>query len=282
MYMQPVATLRLLFVLLLAGILYAQGPAPARPLVIAQISDTHLGEPRAPHAAQNLRLAVQMINSRHVDAVVLTGDIGENPQNWQAARAILNDLSSSLYFVPGNHDVHTSDVNRYRSVFGDDYYSFTIRNIDFIVIDSQLLGNYEQYGAMTPPPLPPESQRESQKMLLWLANHAAREKDRVVIGLQHIPPVRDGGFPPDPKPYWVMSEPYRSTEIALLHDLGIKHMLVGHWHNARVFQWEGITWHVGPSTSWLPWGGELGFAIHSITPDGNVRTEFVDLPNAQP
>jgi 3',5'-cyclic AMP phosphodiesterase CpdA len=223
-----------------------------------------------------------MINSRHVDAVVLTGDIGESPHDWQAARAILNDLSSPLYIVPGNHDVHTRDVNRYRAVFGDDYYSFTIRNVDFIVIDSQLLGNYEQYGAQASPPLPPETGQQSQKMLQWLASQVMNEKGRTVIGLQHIPPVRDGSFPPDSKPYWVISEPYRSREIALLHDLGIKHMLVGHWHNGRVFPWEGITWHVGPSTSWLPWGGQLGFALHTITPDGNVKTEFVNLPDAQP
>jgi 3',5'-cyclic AMP phosphodiesterase CpdA len=280
--MQAGATLRFLFVLLIGGSLFAQGPAPARLLVIAQISDTHLGEARAPHAAQNLRLAVQMINSHHVDAVVLTGDISESPQDWEAAKAILNNLSSPLYFVPGNHDVHTRGVNRYRAVFGDDYYSFILKNIDFLVIDSQLLGNYEQYGAMTPSTLPPETEQESRKMLQWLASQAVNERGRIVIGLQHIPPIRDGDFPPDTKPYWVISEPYRSSEVALLHYLGIKHMLVGHWHSGRVFQWEGITWHVGPSTSWLPWGEQLGFALHSITPDGNVKTDFVNLPNAQP
>jgi hypothetical protein len=59
-------------------------------------------------------------------------------------------------------------------------------------------------------------------------------------------------------------------------------MLVGHWHNGRVFQKEGITWHVAPSTAWLPWGGELGFAIHTISANGDVHTEFVGLPGAKP
>jgi hypothetical protein len=67
-----------------------------------------------------------------------------------------------------------------------------------------------------------------------------------------------------------------------LRGLGIKHMLVGHWHNGRVFEREGITWHVAPATSWLPWGGELGFAMHTITSAGDVRTEFVALPGATP
>jgi hypothetical protein len=67
----------------------------------------------------------------------------------------------------------------------------------------------------------------------------------------------------------------------VLHQLGIRHMLVGHWHVADVFQAGGITWHVAPATSWLPWGGELGFAMHTITPDGDVKTEFVSI-HSQP
>jgi hypothetical protein len=30
----------------------------------------------------------------------------------------------------------------------------------------------------------------------------------------------------------------------------------------------------------LPWGGELGFAMQNISPDGDVHTEFVALPGA--
>jgi 3',5'-cyclic AMP phosphodiesterase CpdA len=280
--MKLLATIRWLVIALgIAGVL-AYGQAPSAPVIVAQISDTHLGEARAPHAAEHLRMAVQMINARHPDVVVLTGDIGEKPEDWEQAKTILKNLASPLYYVAGNHDVHTKDVSRYRSVFGQDYYQFRVKNVDFIVIDSQLLGNYEQYDAKSPPPLPPETEQESRKMLQWLQDQAARESGGTVIGLQHIPPVRDSNFPPDSKPYWVVNEPYRSREIDLLHELRIRHMLVGHWHNGRLFNWEGISWHVAPATSWLPWGGQLGFAIHAITLDGDVQTEFVNLPDAQP
>ena len=63
----------------------------------------------------------------------------------------------------------------------------------------------------------------------------------------------------------------------LLNQIGVRHMLVGHWHNGRVFNRDGIMWHVAPATSWLPWGGELGFAMHTISPNGDVKTEFVPL-----
>jgi 3',5'-cyclic-AMP phosphodiesterase len=244
---------------------------------IVQISDTHIGDHHAPHAAENLKKAVKMINDRHADAVILSGDIGENPHDWDEARSILKKLKAPLYYVPGNHDVHSKDVERYRNVFGKDYYDFHVKFVRFVVIDSQLLGNYDVYGAKSPAPLPPETEDESERMLSWLngLQEESPTSKQVVIGVQHIPVFHDGKFP-DPKPYWAISEPYRSKEMKALRQLGIKDMLVGHWHNGRVFEREGITWHVAPSTAWLPWGGELGFAVHTISPDGKVRTVFED------
>jgi len=250
---------------------------------VVQISDTHLGDHHAPHAAENLKHAVTMINDRHPDAVILSGDIGENPQAWDEARSILKKMKAPVYYVPGNHDVHSNDVERYRRVFDKDYYEFQVKFVNFVMIDSELLGNYDVYGAKSPAPLPPETEDASEQMLSWLNGLAEgrRTSKQVVIGVQHIPVFHDAKFP-DPKPYWVISEPYRSKEMKALRQLGIKDMLVGHWHNGRVFGREGITWHVAPSTAWLPWGGELGFAVHTISPDGKVRTQFEDLPGAKP
>jgi predicted phosphodiesterase len=73
--------------------------------------------------------------------VILTGDIGENSQYRKQAKGILKNVKAPLYYVPGNHDVHTHDVSQYRAEFGKDYYRFHVKNIDFVVIDSQLLGN---------------------------------------------------------------------------------------------------------------------------------------------
>jgi 3',5'-cyclic AMP phosphodiesterase CpdA len=289
-------------------------------VTIAQISDTHLGEAEAPHAFDNLRRTVDMVNARHPDAVIVSGDIGENPDEWLRARGILKWLHAPVYYAPGNHDVHSKDVERYRDVFGPDYYRFQVKGVTFLVIDSQLLGNFDQFEAKSPQPLPQQTEAESQKMLSWLAHqspaanagnrshrpwwsfgrgHDDRPQQRrdngdpqsddsndhggkIVIGIQHIPAFRGDNLPPDPKPYWVINEPYRSREMNLLHKLGIRHMLVGHWHVGTTFERDGITWHVAPSSSRpLPWSGQLGFAMHTITPDGDVKTEFVPI-NAAP
>lgn len=283
------------FCVLLAGFAL---PGQAQ-ITIAQISDTHMGEPDAPHAYDNLRRTVDMVNARHPDAVIVSGDIGENYDQWLIARGIFKWLHAPVYYAPGNHDVHTNDVDKYRAVFGKDYYRFQVKGVTFLVINSQLLGNFDHFEAQSPPPMPPATEAESEKMLAWLAgqaekhddNHARGDRDdrnrgddgndrggRIVIGIQHIPLFRNGNLPPDSKPYWVVSDPYRSRELELLHRIGVKHMLVGHWHVGTVFQREGITWHVAPSTSRaLPWSGNLGFAMHTISRDGDVQTEFVPL-----
>jgi len=309
---------RVASVLVFFALLLAYAPAARAQVTIAQISDTHLGESQAPHAAENLRRAVEMINARHPDAVVLSGDIGENPAEWERARGILKGLQAPLYYAPGNHDVHSRDVNRYRAVFGPDYYRFQVKGVTFVVIDSQLLGDFDQFSAQSPQPLPPETEDESAKMLSWLSRQPQgqvadnqrhrngggdddhrRDSDRdsdddhrrgsdrgstddrpggIVIGIQHIPVFRADNLPRDPKPYWTVNEHYRSRELALLHKLGIQHMLVGHWHVGTVFERDGITWHVAPSTGrLLEWSGQLGFAMHTISRDGGVKTEFVWL-----
>ena len=247
-------------------------------VTIVQLSDTHLGEKHSPQAAENLRKAVEMINARHPDAVILSGDIGESPENRQRARAILNAVAAPIYYLPGNHDVgDTNSLARYRKQFGPDYYAVQIKNVEVLAIDSQLLGNYGTFNSKTSPPLPPGIEVESQRMLDWLKNQAGPTKGKVVIAVQHIPLFRDKGFP-DGKPYWTVNAPYAQSEMDLLHKLGVKHLLAGHWHNGRVFEQDGITIHVAQATSLLPLVGELGFAVHTITAEGDVHTEFVPLP----
>lgn len=274
-----------IFLLFLGAVI----PAPAQ-ITIAQISDTHLGLKRAPDAAYNLRRAVEMVNQRHPDAVIVSGDIGENPDAWQQARAILSKVNAPVYYVPGNHDDTANNIDRYRSAFGKDYYNFKVKDATFIALDSQLLGNFDAFESHQIMPLSAIGQAESAKMLDWLGKQGDEAQERSaqkrggaamqsgpVFVVQHVPVSRNGGFPPDAKPYWTVQEPYRSRELQLLHRLGVKHVFVGHWHAGMVFEADGITYHVAPATSWSPFNYPLGFAIHTISASGDVKTEFVSL-----
>jgi len=53
-----------------------------------------------------------MINARHPDAVILSGDI---PEEREQAKTILKALAAPIYYVPGNHDIgDTNSLERYR------------------------------------------------------------------------------------------------------------------------------------------------------------------------
>src|SRR5882724_5804814 len=162
-----------LFALAFCILILASPSAARAQLTIAQISDTHLGEVHAPHAFENLRRAVDMVNARHPDAVIVSGDVGENYDEWLRARGILKWLHAPVYYAPGNHDVHSTDVDKYRSVFGPDYFRFQVKGVTFLVIDSQLLGNFDQFDAQSPQPMPPRMEDESEKMFSWLSHQSA-------------------------------------------------------------------------------------------------------------
>lgn len=270
--------IRILSLVMVFGfVLLAAGAEPGD-VTIAQISDTHLGEQHSPRAAEHLRAAVALINARHPDAVILSGDIGETPEDREKAKTILKALTVPIYYVPGNHDISdTNSLARYRQQFGPDYYSFQVKYVEVLALDSSLLGNYEQYDSKSFLPLLPGIKTEGETMLDWLAGQPKQTNGEVIIAVQHIPLFRDSGFP-DARPYWTINPPYAQREAELLRKHGVKHLFSGHWHTPRVFKHEGITTHIAPATSWLPFGGKLGFDIHTISPNGDVHTEFVLLP----
>jgi 3',5'-cyclic AMP phosphodiesterase CpdA len=241
----------------------------------------HIGLARAPKAADNLQKVVQMLNQRNPDAVVVTGDIGERPSAWEEAREVLKGLKAKVYYIPGNHDVHSDGPAKYRSVFGDDYYKFRVKYVTVYALDSQLLGNWDEFEAHQEPPTAPNIRQDGDKMLDWLAREAkgsdGDDRGQVVIAMQHVPDERDGGFPNDPKPYWIVNGEYKKREEDVLKKLGVHDILAGHWHDGRVFDAGGFRWHIAPATSWSTFGGKLGFAVHTIMPDGRVKTEFVYL-----
>jgi len=256
-------------------------------VVIAQISDTHIGLARATEASDNLRKVVDMVNQRHPDAVIVTGDIGERESARDEAKNILSGLKSKVFYITGNHDVSANkpqSLAQWRADFGNDYYEAHVKGVTILALDGQLMGNYDNFNQKKASPL--SSTDESERMLSWLQKQGnedrmARkggdegERGRLLFAMQHEPIESAGDFPKDGKDYWTIQEPYQSREIELLHKLGIRHIFAGHWHKGMVFSGHDITEHVAPATSWSPTGDKLGFAMHTITPDGEVKTDFV-------
>lgn len=254
-----------------------------RPVVVAHLSDLHIGLQQNPmtHGATDpeaqLKRALEVINARGVDAIIVTGDIGENPSGWPRAREILKQAKAPVYVLPGNHDTPRGDPAAFRDFWGKDYFSFRVRDVEFIGIDSQLLGNYDNFNAPQPADLSPETAREAERMLAWLAHpDSSPAAPRVRIAVQHVPIWR-GGQAPDAKVYWTTHEPWRTREIELLRKLGVRDLLAGHWHKPATIEEDGFAEHVAPSVGFASTGVSIGFAIQTIGTDGSVKTELVPL-----
>lgn len=249
---------------------------------IAQLSDLHIGAPAstAPNATANLTKAVQTINTEGVDAVIITGDIGENSTAWSQARTILAQLHAPVYYVPGNHDIHSTDFDRYRNVFGKDYFSVQVKNVVIYGFDSSVFGDYDSYSAakVTLPPASAQAIQNKALMVSWMQSSATPvpAPGTVVIGMQHIPIALDGNVLGDKSPYWSVPSSERTNEATLIKNLGIHHMFAGHWHYRDQFDFDGITWHIGTSTG-RPIHYKLGFDIHTISATGSVTSQFFPL-----
>jgi UDP-2,3-diacylglucosamine pyrophosphatase LpxH len=279
----------ILAVLLVSPLAFAQA-------TIVQISDTHIGLSTAPNALQHLQTVVTQINamSPQPDAVILSGDIGETTSAWSTAKSTLASLKAPVYFIPGNHDIHTTTISTYRQYFGNDYYSFKINNITFMVIDSQLLGDYDTFTSGETPanvqPLPAAVQTESDNMLAWLGRQTAVSNE---IAVQHVPlfpqSLSGGGTYPSTNPYWAVYDvqndtnihhEYRTEEINALTALGIHTMFAGHWHNQRNFTATSgsftLDLRMAPAVAYaIGTGAQVGYNVHTISSTGGVTTQFV-------
>jgi len=280
---------------LLLGLLLCS-PAVFAQATIVQISDTHIGLSTAPNALQHLQTVVNQINamSPQPDAVIVSGDIGETTSAWTTAKNTLSNLKAVVYFCPGNHDIHTTNISTYRQYFGNDYYSFKINNITFMVVDSQLLGNYDTFNSSATPasvqPLPSSVQTESDTMLAWLGQQTAVASE---VAVQHVPLLQQslsgGGTYPSTNPYWAIYDvqndtnihhEYRNEEINALTALNIHIMLAGHWHNQRNFtatsgsftldlrMAHAVAYAIGT-------GAQVGYTVHTISSTGAVTTQMV-------
>src|SRR3954470_2394024 len=147
-----------------------------RNVVIAQISDTHIGLARAPEASENLRKVIEMINQRNPDAVIVTGDIGERESAWDEAKKIFSGLKPKVFYLPGNHDVTANkpqSLAAWRGDFGNDYYEAHVKGVTIIALNGQLMGNYDNFNQKKASPL--NATDESERMLGWLGKEGAGE-----------------------------------------------------------------------------------------------------------
>src|SRR5579884_4175816 len=216
---------------LICAILYLSASLAQAQITLAHLSDIDIDLSSAPGTEDRLRQAVDMINSRNVDAVIVTGNIGDELQeSWRKAREILRRSKAPVYFAPGNHDDSYSSTERFAADFGHSYYVFCVGDVTFLALDSQMLGNFDDFSSRLPQQVPASYKSVPEEELRWLEQlpadfscMSARDNKsthyRSIIAVQHVPPDRAAGMSPDDRPYWILHDPYRTRELDALRRL---------------------------------------------------------------
>ncbi|XP_068942268.1 serine/threonine-protein phosphatase CPPED1 isoform X2 [Petaurus breviceps papuanus] len=133
------------------------------------------------------------------------------------------DKEIPLVFVSGNHDignVPTSEaIEEYRCTWGDDYFSFWVGGVLFLVLNSQLYVDSSKCPSL----------KLAQDQ--WLDIQLATAKQRMckhAIVFQHIPLFLKTADEEDD--YFNISKPIRQELVDKFTEAGIKAVFSGHYH----------------------------------------------------
>lgn len=114
-----------------------------------QLSDIHWGfkdDKINPFSDKTFKKAIDQVNSlkKQPDFIIFTGDLtditddeNERRKRMQEFKEIVKNLKvKNVKFIPGEHDASLDNGKVYKEFFGETYYSFKHKGINFISIDN--------------------------------------------------------------------------------------------------------------------------------------------------
>ena len=161
-------------------------------------------------------------------------------------KAIAAAVKCPLYLIPGNHDVGdkvvewmpagtvTADhVEKYRRLFGPDYYAFDEQGCRFLALDAQLINS----GLVA-----------EQQQRAWFEDELRSATGRVFIFIHYPPYVTDRN---ESGTYDNIDEPGRSWLLALIDEYRPEALFAGHVHNFWYDRIGGCQMYLLPATSFM-------------------------------
>lgn len=190
---------------------------------------------------------------------------------WDIFSKINPDIA--LVCVCGNHDVgdipSSLAVQRYRSSFGKDYFSFWVGGVFFIVINSQYFYDGSQV---------PEIAREQEVWLDEQLKIGAKSHCGPVI-FQHIPWFLDD--PEDQKSdYFTIPYDKRKPMLEKLNNAGVRYVFNGHLHRNNFGQFKNVQSIVSSAIGGQIGPDKSGFRIVKVLSDSlsHKYYPFDDVP----
>lgn len=215
--------------------------------------------------ARRWAAAIQMANHIRPDFVVVGGDMIDDPSKAEQIETLL-DISSRLdrdipiHWAPGNHDISSNflvpsahDIDKYREIFGADYYSFSYGDTTFVVMNTVVIDH---------PELVPG---EFDEQMAWLEETLSSATDRVVL-MGHHPLFVES--PDEDDTYWNLPRERRATILELAHGAGVRLALAGHWHRNSIAH-DGALEMVTSGPVGYPLGNDpSGFRVVDVADSG--------------
>ncbi|KAA0191044.1 hypothetical protein HAZT_HAZT012126 [Hyalella azteca] len=138
-------------------------------------------------------------------------------------KKIFSTLQVPCVCVCGNHDIGNQpsmeSVSKYRSSFGDDYFSFWCGGVYFLVINSQY---YEDSTRV------PQLAQDQEDWLEGQLMKIRRRKPKHCVIFQHIPLFLND--PHEDKEYFNFAKDLRQELLDKFYDAGVRHVFSGHYH----------------------------------------------------
>ena len=173
---------------------------------------------------KRLHAAVAIIRSMtpRPDCVILCGDMLHEATRENAAlfKEAVRPLEPRLWMVPGNHDIHESDIagntRTYRERYGADFFAKNIKGVKLLGANTQAL----IYGDA--------DAKERQLCFIREELAESRKKQQTVVVAAHHPPfVKDAD---EADSYFNLPSGLRGELLALFIQSGVRFYLAGHTH----------------------------------------------------
>jgi 3',5'-cyclic AMP phosphodiesterase CpdA len=223
----------------------------------------------------NFELAIATANRLKPAFVVITGDLVNKAGDAAQIKEYLRiagklDKSIPLHQIPGNHDVENQptpeSIAAYKKVFGPDHYSFTVRSLYGIALNSSLIHS---------PNRAPELADAQERWLEAELGRARVSGARHIVVFQHHPWFLKDAAELDG--YYNIPLARRGKYLHQFRAAGVRTLISGHYHrNAVTADGNLAMITTGPVGMPLGTGTQSGIRVVIVT-DGGLTHRFYGL-----